>query len=33
MVVSRFPVISDNPRIIPFSRIDSFAALADSLSS
>jgi hypothetical protein len=33
MVVSRFPVISDNPRIIPFSRIDSLAALADSLSS
>ena len=33
MVVSRFPVISDNPRIIPFSRIDGFAALADSLSN
>jgi hypothetical protein len=33
MVVSRFPVISDNPRIIPFSRIGSFAAVAESLSS
>lgn len=33
IVVSRFPVISDNPRIIPFSRIGSFAAVAESLSS
>ena len=31
LLVSRFPVISDNPRIIPFSRITSFAAVANSL--
>jgi len=30
-LVSRFPVISDNPRMVPFSRIASFAAIADSL--
>lgn len=31
MVVSRFPVVSDNPRILPFSRIDTFSARADAL--
>jgi hypothetical protein len=31
LVVSRFPIVSDNPRIVPFSRIAKFAAIADSL--
>lgn len=31
LLVSRFPVVCDNPRIVPFSRIASFAAIADSL--
>lgn len=31
MVVSRFPVICDNPRIIPFSRIADFSERADTL--
>jgi hypothetical protein len=31
MVVSRFPVICDNPRIIPFSRIPDFSERADTL--
>lgn len=31
VVVSRFPVISDNPRIVPFSRIGKFSAVADVL--
>ena len=31
MLVSRFPVISDNPRMVPFSRIANFAVIADSL--
>jgi hypothetical protein len=31
LVVSRFPIVSDNPRMVPFSRIARFAAIADSL--
>jgi hypothetical protein len=31
LLVSRFPVVSANPRIVPFSRIANFAAIADSL--
>ncbi len=31
MVVSRFPVVCNNPRIIPFSRIGNFVARADRL--
>lgn len=31
LLVSRFPIISDNPRILPFSRIAEFAAIANSL--
>jgi hypothetical protein len=31
MVVSRFPVVSDDPRIVPFSRIEAFAEKADTL--
>jgi hypothetical protein len=31
LVVSRFPIVSDNPRIIPFSRIATFAAQAEAL--
>jgi hypothetical protein len=31
LVVSRFPIVSDNPRIVPFSRIAKFAAIADFL--
>jgi hypothetical protein len=31
MVISRFPAISDNPRIVPLSRMASFSAVADSL--
>lgn len=31
MVVSRFPVVSDDPRIVPFSRIATFAEKADAL--
>lgn len=31
LLVSRFPVVSDNLRIVPFSRIANFAAIADSL--
>lgn len=31
MVVSRFPVVSNNPRIVPFSRIGTFAQKADAL--
>ena len=33
VVVSRFPVVTDNQRIIVFSRIDEFAARADDLST
>lgn len=31
MIVARFPIVSDNGRLVPFSRIDHFAQLADSL--
>ncbi len=31
MLVSRFPVVSDNDRILPFSRIETFSKAADSL--
>lgn len=31
LVVSRFPVVNDNPRIVPFSRIANFTEIADSL--
>jgi hypothetical protein len=31
MVISRFSAISDNPRIVPLSRMASFSAVADSL--
>ena len=31
MVVSRFPVVTDNPRIVVFSRISSFAKRADEI--
>lgn len=31
MVVTRFPVVSDNPRIVPFSRIDEFVTRARAL--
>ena len=31
MVVSRFPVVSDDPRIVPFSRITTFTEKADTL--
>ena len=31
MVVSRFPVVCDNPRIVPFSRIATVAAKADAI--
>jgi hypothetical protein len=30
-VISRFPVVSNNPRIIQFSRIATFAERADAL--
>ena len=33
IVVSRFPIVSDNLRMIPFSRIERFSAIADSLWS
>lgn len=33
VVVSRFPVVCDNPRIIPFSRIDEFSERAEALLS
>ena len=33
IVVSRFPVVTDNPRIVPFSRIDTVAAYADQPTS
>ncbi len=31
VVVARFPVVCDNPRIVPFSRLDGFAVVAQSL--
>lgn len=31
MVISRFPVVTDNPRIVVFSRIESFAGRADAV--
>ncbi|GHC93015.1 hypothetical protein GCM10007320_43660 [Pseudorhodoferax aquiterrae] len=31
VVVARFPVVSDNPRIVPFSRLDGFNAVAQAL--
>jgi hypothetical protein len=31
VVLSRFPVVCDNPRIVPFSRIGGFAKRADAL--
>lgn len=31
VVVTRFPVVSDNPRIVPFSRIDEFVSRARAL--
>lgn len=31
MVVTRFPVVCDNPRIVPFSRIDEFVSRARAL--
>ncbi len=31
MLVSRFPVVTDNPRIVPFSRIGEFGPLADTI--
>jgi hypothetical protein len=31
LVVTRFPFASDNPRIIPFSRIDNFSSIAANL--
>ena len=31
VVVSRFPVVCDNPRIVPFSRLGNFVATADRL--
>ncbi len=31
MVVSRFPVVTDNPRIVVFSRIDDFAMRSDAI--
>lgn len=31
VVVARFPVVCDNPRIVPFSRIDEFSAVAAAL--
>jgi hypothetical protein len=33
MVVSRFPVVTDNPRVVPFSMIDHFADIADQLAA
>lgn len=33
MVISRFPVVTDNRRIVPFSRISRFAQIADDLLS
>jgi len=33
LLVSRFPIVSDNPRMIPFSRIANFAAIADSFEA
>jgi hypothetical protein len=33
LLVSRFPIVSDNPRMIPFSRIANFAAIADSVEA
>ena len=33
LVVSRFPIVSDNPRVIPFSRIAKVSAIADSFRS
>ena len=33
LVVSRFPVSTDNPRIIPFSRIDALTSVADELAA
>lgn len=31
MLVSRFPVVTDNPRIVVFSRIAEFAVRADGV--
>lgn len=31
MVVSRFPVVSDDPRIVPFSGITTFAEKVDAM--
>lgn len=31
MVVSRFPVVADNPRFVPYSRITDFGKLADAV--
>ncbi len=31
MLVSRFPVVTDNPRLIPFSRIGQFSDIVDAL--
>jgi hypothetical protein len=31
MVVSRFPVVTNNPRVVVFSRIADFAARADAV--
>lgn len=33
LVITRFPVASDNPRIVPFSRIESLSSLAAELSA
>jgi hypothetical protein len=33
MVVSRFPVVTDDVRIVPFSLIDRFAAIADQIAA
>lgn len=31
MVVSRFPVVTDNPRFVPYSRITNFGEIADAM--
>jgi hypothetical protein len=33
LLVSRFPIVTDNPRMVPFSRIANFAAIADFIEA
>jgi hypothetical protein len=33
MLVSRFPVVTNNLRLVPFSKIDQFSAVSDTLAT